>query len=75
MTLARESIESSLRAGRFVECPYRAFSPQFRQRRSSFVTLRVAGELRGCCGSIDAPRALAEDLWRNAWASAFNDPR
>jgi AmmeMemoRadiSam system protein A len=44
-------------------------------RRSTFVTLRIDRALRGCCGSLHAPRPLAEDLWHNAWASAFSDPR
>lgn len=43
--------------------------------RASFVTLTIAGELRGCCGTIEPRRALALDVWRNARVSAFNDPR
>jgi AmmeMemoRadiSam system protein A len=27
------------------------------------------------CRKIDAPRPLAEDVWRNAWAAAFSDYR
>ena len=49
--------------------------PALTVRRSSFVTLRRGEELRGCCGTLDAPRPLAEDVWRNAWAAAFNDYR
>jgi AmmeMemoRadiSam system protein A len=37
--------------------------------------LRRGAELRGCCGTLDAPRPLAEDVWRNAWAAAFSDYR
>jgi uncharacterized protein len=37
--------------------------------------LRVNKQLRGCCGTLIATRALSEDVWRNAWASAFADPR
>lgn len=43
--------------------------------RASFVTLSIAGELRGCCGSLEAHRPLATDVWHNARASAFRDPR
>jgi AmmeMemoRadiSam system protein A len=46
-----------------------------RERAASFVTLRIAGELRGCIGSIDARRALAEDVAANALGAAFRDPR
>ena len=39
------------------------------------MTLRRAGELRGCIGTIDAWRPLGEDVRANAVAAAFNDPR
>jgi AmmeMemoRadiSam system protein A len=42
---------------------------------ASFVTLREAGELRGCIGSIDARRALGDDVAHNAHAAAYRDPR
>ena len=42
---------------------------------SSFVSLQTAGGLRGCCGTLEPLRALAHDVWRNAQASAFGDPR
>jgi AmmeMemoRadiSam system protein A len=42
---------------------------------ASFVTLSIAGALRGCCGSIEACRSLADDVWHNAWRTAFEDPR
>lgn len=46
-----------------------------RERAASFVTLRSSGELRGCIGSIDARRALGDDVARNAHAAAYRDPR
>lgn len=75
LALARESIEAALPSGDLVPCAQKAFAAPLLQHRSSFITLRARGELRGCCGTIDAPRPLAEDVWRNAWASAFGDPR
>lgn len=42
---------------------------------ASFVTLRSAGELRGCIGSIAARRALAVDVAENARAAALSDRR
>jgi AmmeMemoRadiSam system protein A len=42
---------------------------------ASFVTLRRDGELRGCIGTVDAWRALADDVHANAMAAAFRDPR
>jgi len=42
---------------------------------ASFVTLTIEGELRGCCGTLEPARPLLLDVWRNAQASAFRDPR
>ena len=42
---------------------------------ASFVTLRIDGELRGCIGSLEAYRPLADDIRGNALAAAFRDPR
>ena len=42
---------------------------------ATFVTLRRDGDLRGCIGTVDAWRALADDVHANAMAAAFRDPR
>ena len=42
---------------------------------ASFVTLTLNGRLRGCIGSLEAWRALADDVAENAVAAAFRDPR
>ena len=42
---------------------------------ASFVTLRDAGELRGCIGTVDAHRALGDDVVANAHSAAYRDPR
>jgi len=46
-----------------------------KQPGATFVTLTLHGQLRGCIGSLEAHRPLAEDVRRNAVASAFQDPR
>jgi AmmeMemoRadiSam system protein A len=43
--------------------------------RASFVTLTIEGQLRGCCGTLEPARPLLLDVWSNAQASAFRDPR
>jgi AmmeMemoRadiSam system protein B/AmmeMemoRadiSam system protein A len=43
--------------------------------RASFVTLNAAGRLRGCIGSLQAHKPLAQDVASNAYKSAFADPR
>jgi AmmeMemoRadiSam system protein A len=47
-----------------------------REQAATFVTLRDAsGELRGCIGTVDAHRALGDDVAHNAHAAAYRDPR
>jgi len=75
LQLARRSIEAGLREGRRAAYPGSPILPPGGPAMSSFVTLRIKGELRGCCGTITAERDVGEDIWRNAWASAFADPR
>lgn len=42
---------------------------------ASFVTLHLGGRLRGCIGSLEPVRPLAEDVQANAVAAAFRDFR
>jgi AmmeMemoRadiSam system protein A len=42
---------------------------------ATFVTLRRAGFLRGCVGSLRAYRPLRQDVYANARAAAFSDTR
>jgi AmmeMemoRadiSam system protein A len=45
------------------------------ERAATFVTLHLDDELRGCIGSLEAIRALGDDVHANARAAAFRDPR
>lgn len=45
------------------------------ENRATFVTLEIAGQLRGCIGTLEAYRPLAEDVAANALAAACHDPR
>ena len=45
------------------------------QPAATFVTLKLAGELRGCIGSLKPLRPLGVDVRENAIAAAFRDPR
>ncbi len=42
---------------------------------ATFVTLRHAGALRGCIGTLQARQALHDDVRAHAVAAAFDDPR
>jgi AmmeMemoRadiSam system protein A len=70
LAIAREAIAGAAPAG-----AGSAAEEWLRAPGASFVTLKLDGELRGCVGTIDAHRPLAEDVARNARAAAFRDPR
>ncbi len=46
-----------------------------RRRAGAFVTLRVAGALRGCIGHVEADAPVSEIVRRVAVAAATEDPR
>ena len=46
-----------------------------RNTGASFITLMHADKLRGCIGTLEAHRALGDDVKANAIAAAFRDPR
>ena len=49
--------------------------PALAQPGATFVTLTQNGALRGCIGSLQAHRALEQDVRANALAAACRDPR
>lgn len=75
LTLARASIKAALQSGELIPHQEPPVHPELSRPGAAFVTLRAGENLRGCCGSIEAARPLHLDVWNNAWASAFADPR
>lgn len=75
LAFARQSITTRFTGTWTQDPPQLSKSSVLRQSRSSFVTLLIEDDLRGCCGSLDASRPLYTDVWRNAVAAAFGDPR
>jgi AmmeMemoRadiSam system protein A len=75
LRLARESIERGLVEGQQPAWSRATAEPSLEIERASFVTLKIDGMLRGCCGTLRAMRSVAEDVWCNACASAFADRR
>lgn len=47
----------------------------FSQQRGVFVTLHVAGRLRGCIGVVEPSEALGDAIVRSAVSAAQQDPR
>ncbi len=72
---AAQAIEAGLAAVGQPRPDLTGLPGELRRARASFVTLTIEGRLRGCCGTLEAREPLAEDVWRNAQASAFRDPR
>jgi AmmeMemoRadiSam system protein A len=52
-----------------------SLTPALSAAAGAFVTLRRAGELRGCIGHLDADRALGDTVIRMAACAALEDPR
>ncbi len=69
--LARYSIHTVLALPHGAPPATRAFAA----RGAAFVTLTRASRLRGCIGTLEAWRSLAEDVVANARAAAMDDPR
>lgn len=75
LAIARQSIQHGLEnKGAF--CPDPSdYSSVLRSQRCSFVTLHLAGQLRGCIGQLMATQTLVLDVAEHAYAAAFRDPR
>jgi len=69
--LARHSIHAELDLARGAAPATSAFAAH----GAAFVTLTQASRLRGCIGTLEAWRSLAEDVAANARAAAMHDPR
>ena len=72
--LAGESIRAGL-AGERLRVEVEEFAPALAETRASFVTLNLAGRLRGCMGTLEARRALVLEVVEMAHAAAYRDPR
>lgn len=75
LRLARGSIEHGLAHREPLPVRCDQLPATFAELRATFTTLRLAGELRGCCGILEAARPLAADVAHSAFQAAFRDPR
>lgn len=72
--LARRTLETYVRTKQIITPP--ADSPLAQQRAGVFVSLQLAGELRGCIGTIEPQQAnLAAEIVENAISAGIYDPR
>lgn len=75
LDVARRSLEHGLRTGGPLPVDPEDFPSELRSLRSCFVTLRIAGKLRGCIGSLESREPLVLGVARNAYKAGFQDPR
>lgn len=75
LDVAIASIEHGQADGAALRPELDRFDPALRHKRASFVTLRIAGELRGCIGKPRACNPLIADVAENAFGAAFEDNR
>lgn len=75
LRLARRSIEYGSVHGKPLVIHCHDLPRALTEPRATFTTLRFEGRLRGCCGTLDPVRPLAEDVTHSAFQAAFRDPR
>ncbi|MCK4587520.1 MAG: AmmeMemoRadiSam system protein A [Gammaproteobacteria bacterium] len=73
--VAFEAVEYGLKRGKHLPVETSRYPATLQNPGASFVTLKIAGELRGCIGSLEAYQPLINDVAHNAYAAAFSDPR
>jgi AmmeMemoRadiSam system protein A len=75
LVVAGDAIAYGLANGRSLQIVADEYPECLRMPRATFVTLRIAGKLRGCMGTLEASQPLVADVARNAFSAAFRDPR
>ena len=73
--LACKSIEHGLQLGKPLALNEENYPAILRKKAACFVTLKIADQLRGCIGSLEAQQALACAVVDSAFKAAFKDPR
>lgn len=73
--LAREALTLGVRGDKLPDLDLRSVAPKLGQPGATFVTLTRNKELRGCIGSLEATRPLAEDVRVHTVAAALEDYR
>jgi len=75
LKIARQALELELRGEKLPPLSAASQTPLLQAEGASFVTLTKSGQLRGCIGTLEAYRSLAEDVQEHALAAALHDMR
>lgn len=74
--LARRNIENYFRAGKSLSISDIEDEELLKDKKGVFVSLKIAGELRGCIGTIEATtESVGEEILNNSLSAALHDPR
>ena len=75
LKIARQSLDLKLRGEELPPLSSTSQTPLHQAEGASFVTLTIGGRLRGCIGTLEGYRPLAEDVREHALAAALHDTR
>jgi AmmeMemoRadiSam system protein A len=75
LRMAREAMEYGVRGKKLPPLNDSILTSHLREQGSSFITLTIRGQLRGCIGALEARQPLAADVREHAIAAALEDPR
>jgi uncharacterized protein len=75
LKVAREALEHGVTGRSLPPLDRNVLTPKLIEQGSSFVTLTINTELRGCIGALEAYQPLVEDVREHAIAAALEDPR
>jgi AmmeMemoRadiSam system protein A len=75
LTIARQALEHVVRGEPLPRIELDDLPPALQAPGASFVTLTIAGNLRGCIGALDPYQPLALDVQEHAVAAAIQDYR
>jgi len=75
LQLARETMENAVKGKQKPQRDPASIPESCRKKGASFVTLTIAGELRGCIGTLEAYKPLFTDVQDHAVQAALEDYR
>ena len=75
LEIAREAITNAVQGLPLPTLNLESMPPALQKEGASFVTLTIAGRLRGCIGTLQAYQPLAKDVQEHAVAAAMEDYR
>jgi hypothetical protein len=75
LEVAGQAVHQAVTEGRPVAIDTARYAESLRRPGASFVTVEVAGQLRGCIGALEPYRPLVEDVAFHAYAAVCEDGR